>query len=92
MHNNCSGDSTTTTMVKVETIGMINERLKNPALQMDDATLIVILHLFAGEMWVCNEGTLRSHKDGIAAFITQRGGLASFTYNKALAEVAVVYV
>jgi len=79
-------------MVKAETISMINERLTNPALQLGDATLIVILHLFAGEMWVCNEKALRIHENGVAAFITRRGGLSSFTYNKALAEVAVVYV
>ena len=89
MRNECSGDSTTTAMVKAETITMINERLVNPALRLDDATLIVILHLFAGEMWVCNEKTLRIHEVGVATIIARRGGLSAFVYNRALAEVAV---
>ncbi|KAF9701642.1 hypothetical protein EKO04_000046 [Ascochyta lentis] len=88
MHNNCSGDSTTTAMVKAETIAMINERLANPVLQLNDATLIVILHLFAGEMWVCDEQALRIHENGVATFIARRGGLASFTHSKTMAEVA----
>jgi hypothetical protein len=92
MHNKCSGDSTTTIMVKAETISMINERLLIPDLQLDDATLTVILHLFAGEMWLCNEKTLRIHEEGVAAFITRRGGLPSFAHNRALAEVAAAYV
>ncbi|KAF2633202.1 hypothetical protein BU25DRAFT_380373 [Macroventuria anomochaeta] len=89
MHNKCSGDSTTTVMVKAETISMINERLANPTLQLDDATLIVILHLFAGEMWVCNEKALRIHENGVATFVSRHGGLSSFIYNRALAEVAI---
>lgn len=79
-------------MVKTETISMINERFLNPVLRLDDATLIIILHLFAGEMWVCNETALRIHETGVAALITQRGGLPSLTHNKALAEVATAYV
>lgn len=89
MINNCSGDSTTTAMVKTETIEMIKERLADPDLQLDDATLIVILHLFAGEMWVCNEHALRVHEKGIASIVSRRGGLSMFTYNRALAEVAI---
>ena len=92
MLNKCSGDSATTAMVKTETIEMIKERLANPVLQSDDATLIVILHLFAGEMWVCNEQALRAHEKGVAATISRRGGLSRFTYNRALAEVAVAWV
>ncbi|KZM25172.1 hypothetical protein ST47_g3671 [Ascochyta rabiei] len=89
MHDRCSGDSTTTALVKAETITMINERLANPVLQPDDTTLIIILHLFAGEMWVCDEEVLRIHENGIATFIIRRGGLPSFAHNKAMAEVAV---
>ncbi|KAF1926601.1 uncharacterized protein M421DRAFT_67080, partial [Didymella exigua CBS 183.55] len=90
MQNKCSGDSTTTAMVKTETIGMIRERFANPATQLDDATLIVILHLFAGEMWACNEQALRVHERGVAALIARRGGLGTFVHNRALAEVTLV--
>lgn len=89
MRGRCSGDSTTTSMVKAETIGMIKDRLKDPSLQLDDATLIVILHLFAGEMWICNEKTLRVHETGVATLVSRRGGLSSFLHNRALAEVAI---
>lgn len=92
MHDKCSGDSATTAMVKAETISMIKERLVNPASQLDDATLIVILHLFAGEMWACSEKALRTHEKGVSTFIARRGGLSSFVYNKAVAEVAIAYV
>ena len=92
MHNNCSGDSTITAMVKAETMDMINERLVNPTLQLEDTTLIVILHLFAGEMWACNEKALRIHENGIATLVSRRGGLSSLIYNRALAEVAIAYV
>ncbi|KAF3053680.1 hypothetical protein E8E11_011035 [Didymella keratinophila] len=75
MQNKVSGDSTTTAMVKTETIGMIKERFADSKSQLDDATLIVILHLFAGEMWVCNEQALRVHERGVAALISRRGGV-----------------
>lgn len=92
MHNDYSGDSPTTTMVKNETFEMINERLRNPILRLDNATLAIILHLFAGEMWLCNEKTLRIHENGIATIISRRGGLSTFFNERALAEVAVAYV
>ena len=92
MQNDCSGDSATTAMVKAETIGMIKERLTNPTLQSDDATLVVILHLFAGEMWVCNEKALRIHENGLATLFSRRGGLSNFVRNRVIAEVAVAYV
>jgi hypothetical protein len=75
MHAGCSGDSRRTTLVKAETLGWINERLRQPESQSEDFTLMVILHLLAGEMWNCNEKTLRIHEKGIARFITHRGGM-----------------
>jgi hypothetical protein len=89
MHNKVSGDSAITAMVKNETIGMIKERIASPKRQLDDATLIVMLHLFAGEMWICNEQALRVHERSVVALISRRGGLGSFVHNRALAEVAL---
>ncbi|KAJ4990618.1 hypothetical protein SVAN01_03849 [Stagonosporopsis vannaccii] len=89
MQQHISGDSTRTTRVKAETIGMLNKRLLDPASQLEDATLVVILHLFAGEMWICNEKALRIHENGVATFISRRGGISMFDYNIALAEVAI---
>ena len=87
MHAGCSGDSRRTAMVKAETLSMIKQRIRDPGTQLDDATLIVILHLLAGEMWTCNEKTLRIHESAIAKFIAQRGGVEGLR-NKAIAEVA----
>ncbi|KAF3000825.1 hypothetical protein E8E13_006703 [Curvularia kusanoi] len=89
MNNNLSGDSTTTTMVKAEIIGMIKERLNDPRAQLDNLTLITILHLFAGEMWACSETALRTHENGLATLITRRGGLSTFVEDRTVAEVAL---
>ncbi|KAF2118770.1 hypothetical protein BDV96DRAFT_487720 [Lophiotrema nucula] len=88
MHAGCSGDSKRTTLVKAETIGWINERLRDPIMQYEDFTLMVILHLLAGEMWSCNEKTLRIHQTGVARLIIQRGGMDSLGGNNAMAEVS----
>ncbi|KAF2016776.1 hypothetical protein BU24DRAFT_409847 [Aaosphaeria arxii CBS 175.79] len=89
MHAGCSGDSKRTALVKSETIGWINERLGHPEHQFSDATLMVILHLLAGEMWSSNEKTLRIHQTGISRLISLRGGLDLISANgSALAEVS----
>jgi hypothetical protein len=75
-----------TTADKVRRHVVIKERLHHPVTQFDDTTLMVILHLLAGEMWSCNEKTLRIHESGVARFITQRGGMHTLT--DTLAEVS----
>ncbi|KAH8726115.1 hypothetical protein GQ44DRAFT_706427 [Phaeosphaeriaceae sp. PMI808] len=42
MHAELAGDSTRTSLIKAETIGMINERLRSPEARLKDATLMVI--------------------------------------------------
>jgi hypothetical protein len=88
MHAGKSGDSKRTMLVKGEIISWINERLRNPDTKFQDFTLMVILHLLAGEMWSCDERVLRIHETGVAELITQRGGMDSLGGNGALAEVA----
>lgn len=88
MHAGCSGDSKRTTLVKSETLGWINSRLRDPTAQFEDFTLMVILHLLAGEMWSCNENTLRIHQSGVARLIAARGGMHVLGGNGALAEVS----
>ncbi|KAH7089790.1 hypothetical protein FB567DRAFT_521560 [Paraphoma chrysanthemicola] len=87
MRAGCSGDSSRTAMVKAETLRMIHERITNPTTELNDSTLMVILHLLAGEMWSCNEENLRTHEAAVARFITSRGGLRSLE-NRAVVEVA----
>jgi hypothetical protein len=52
---------------------------------------MVILHLLVGEMWSCNEKTLRIHESGIARLIAHRGGMEQLGGNGAMAEVAASY-
>lgn len=87
MYAGVSGDSKRTAMVKGETIEMINTRLRSQTMQLDNETLIVILHLFAGEMWSCDERTLRIHESGVARFVMQRGGMRQLL-NNPIGEVA----
>ncbi|KAI2484904.1 hypothetical protein Ptr902_03844 [Pyrenophora tritici-repentis] len=88
----CQEESTRTTIIKMETMGVASERLAHPDTQLDDTTLMVLLHLLAGELWSCNEKTLRTHQSGIAHLVTQRGGLDGLG-NSVVAEVgaAVFY-
>ncbi|KAF2269056.1 hypothetical protein CC78DRAFT_336276 [Lojkania enalia] len=88
MHAGCSGDSKRTALVKGETISWINERLARTGSPYEDFTVMVILHLLAGEMWSCNEKTLRIHEGGLARLITQRGGMQCIGVDGILAEVA----
>jgi hypothetical protein len=91
MHAGCSGDTKRTVLVKGEVIGWINQRLRDGAQQFEDSTLMVILHLLVGEMWSCNEKTLRIHESGIARLIAHRGGMEQLGGNGAMAEVAASY-
>jgi hypothetical protein len=86
MAGSCPGDSPLTTTVKGEIMVMVNERLESPA-SYDDATVMAILYLLAGEMRSCNEGTLRVHKEAVVNIITERGGLRALE-NSVVAEVA----
>ena len=83
-----SGDSKRTVMAKAETMNMINERLRHPETQLADTTLVVILHLLAGEIWNCNENVLRIHQAAVARLITHRGGTDSIPYGFAMESAA----
>jgi hypothetical protein len=86
MQDFCPGDSSLTTTVKGEIMTMVNERLKSQT-SYDDATIMAILYLLAGEMRSCSEETLRFHKEGVVNIITQRGGMRALR-NDVVAEVA----
>ncbi|KAF2202764.1 hypothetical protein GQ43DRAFT_301310 [Delitschia confertaspora ATCC 74209] len=88
MHSGYSGDSARTLRVKSETIRKINNRLRNPATQLDDLTLASILHLLMAELWSCDEKTLRIHEAGAARLIAQKGGMHALGGNGVVAEVA----
>ncbi|CAA9963799.1 hypothetical protein PTMSG1_07158 [Pyrenophora teres f. maculata] len=77
MRTGCPEESTRTTIAKMETLSIASERLSQPGTQLDNTTLIVLMHLLAGEAWGCNEKTLRTHQYGIVHLISQRGGLSS---------------
>jgi hypothetical protein len=87
----CSGDSQRTIVVKDETLVMLNERLQNSGTCLDDATLMVFLHLMAGEMWSCEEDRLRAYQKGLASTIEERGGMRALE-NSVVADVAAALV
>jgi hypothetical protein len=81
------GDSKRTMLVKSEIIGYINDMLRDPETQFSNMTLMLILHLLAGEMWNCNEKILHIHQSGITKLVSQRGGIEALYPNRAIAEV-----
>jgi hypothetical protein len=76
MQESCSDDSSLTTIVKGEVFAMVTERIKT---SYDDVTLMVVLHLLAGEMRSCNEETLRAHKEGVVRIVSERGGMQALS-------------
>jgi len=87
MHTGCLDDSTRTTIAKMETMRNASERLAQPDTRLDNSTLMVLIHLLAGELWSCNEKTLRTHQYGLAYLITQRGGMDGLE-NPVFAEIS----
>ncbi|KAF2280447.1 uncharacterized protein EI97DRAFT_411741 [Westerdykella ornata] len=88
MQTRISGDTRRTMLLKGEVISWINQRLRDPAQQFQDSTLMIILQLLVGEMWSCDEETLRIHEKGIARLINHRGGMTGLGGAGAMAEVA----
>ena len=80
------GDSKRTILIKGEIISMINERLDHPDTRLTNSTLVVILHLLGGEIWSCNEKTIRMHETGVAQFISRRGGLQHIATDTPITE------
>ena len=54
---------------------MLNERLQHLNKNNAASTIVIILHLLAGEIWSCNERILQWHVSGIAKVITLCGGI-----------------
>ena len=87
MHAGCPDDSIRTTVAKMEIMRVAGERLAHPDVRLENSTLMVLIHLLAGEVWSCNEKTLRTHQYGLAHLITQRGGMNGMG-NPIFAEVS----
>ncbi|KAF2688893.1 hypothetical protein K458DRAFT_385057 [Lentithecium fluviatile CBS 122367] len=87
MHAGVCGESKRTVLLKQEAISYINERLRDSR-AMEDSTLAVIIHVLAGEMWSCNEKTLRIHEEGVARLIAHRGGMSQLGGYGVVAQVA----
>ena len=69
------GESTRTRLVRDETLVML--RLRHQSLNRKHAvsTLLVMLHLMGGEIWSCDEPTVRCHENGIEQMIHLCGGI-----------------
>jgi len=81
------GESTRTRLVRDETLVMLRLRLQSFTREHAVSTLLVMLHLLGGDMWSCDEPTVRCHERGIEQMIhlcgdlekTGRAMIAQFT-------------
>lgn len=89
MSNGESGDSELTALVKLEIYGWLHDRIANPTTQADDLTALMILQLFLGNVWTCDENAFQIHQAGLERIVAQRGGLKNLT--PALAEMIAWY-
>ncbi|KAF2805115.1 uncharacterized protein BDZ99DRAFT_396552 [Mytilinidion resinicola] len=93
MMNGLKTDSERSTLIKNESIIWINRELSNLATQTTDMTIILILHLLAGELRNCDENVFRIHESGIERIIVQRGGMDKLGWDGVVAglTVSVIY-
>jgi hypothetical protein len=68
-------ESTMTALVRDEIMGMLNERVRHASKDNAASTIVIILHLLAGEIWSCDEKMLKCHVSGIVPFIDLYGGM-----------------
>jgi hypothetical protein len=87
MMNGRRSDSETSTLIKNESIIWINHELSNPTTQAADMTIILILHLIAGEVRNCDENVFKIHRSGLERIITQRGGMHQLGWNGLVAQL-----
>jgi len=81
------GESTRTRLVRDETLVMLRLRLQSFTREHAVSTLLVMLHLLGGDIWSCDEPTVRCHERGIEQMIhlcgdlerTGRAMIAQFT-------------
>lgn len=69
------GESTRTRLVRDETLVMLRSRQQSFTRKHAVSTLLVMLHLMGGEIWSCDEPTVRFHEEGIEQMIHLCGGM-----------------
>jgi hypothetical protein len=75
MKANRSCESTVTSLVRDEILTMLRHRQQSFTPKHAGSTLVVILHLMAGEIWSCNENMLRWHVSGVEQMVLLCGGM-----------------
>jgi hypothetical protein len=85
--NNCPGDSSRTTKVKLEALAMVKELIQLTS-SSNEAILLAGLNLLASEMWSCDK-EMRTHEQSLINIIAQCGGMQSLE-NQTVAEIAAV--
>lgn len=72
-------ESPLTVAIKTEVIRIVNARVADPVTQVEDRTLVAVLHLLISEAMYGNERTVLVHKLGADRIVRQRGGLRSLS-------------
>jgi hypothetical protein len=80
-------DGPTTLALKVAVIQEINQSLALPWVEVDQVTVIAILHLLAAEVVNGEEATLRTHLQGLGVILNRFGGLKGLGLNGLIADI-----
>ena len=80
-------DSALTVALKIEVIREINENLVGPPDEVNDLTLIAILHVLAAEIVNGDRNALKAHINGLQIIVQERGGLEELGLNGLVASI-----
>jgi hypothetical protein len=83
-------DSALTVYAKTKVLRMIKDSLQGVSTQMDDFTVLSILHLLVSEIGGFDEDVFDVHQQGLVRIIHQRGGLTNLGMNGRIAAFLIV--
>jgi hypothetical protein len=85
--NGFQREGTTTLALKVAVIQEINESISVSCSEINQSTVISILHLLAAEAVNGDEFTLRSHLAGLGLILDRWGGLSALGLDGLIANI-----
>ncbi|KAF2006004.1 hypothetical protein P154DRAFT_530286 [Amniculicola lignicola CBS 123094] len=85
-------DSPLTVYAKTKVLRMIKDSLQGLSTQMDDFTILSILHLLTSEVGGFDEEAFDVHQDGLIRIVHQRGGISHLGHNGRIATFLIVVI